>query len=165
MSRHAEPVRGYGPVFGARRERLIAECSQLDQDLRLLDDELDRLAQQRRSVARQLREHRRSLWPNLAKRGRRVLRDGRRALPPISHDAVGLWGRRLRATCRQLIVRSSEPLSLMDLHAMLHRLGYFIDSGHSVKALADALRYEVLEGRVRRVARGTYGSVSSRAVG
>ena len=151
MSRRAEPVRGQGPVFGARREQVIAECG--------------RLAQQRRAAARRLRRHRRTLWPNLAKRGRRVLADGRRALPPISRDAVGLWGSRLRAACRKLLGSAREPLSLTDLHAMLHRQGFFIDSGHPVKALADALRYEVLEGRARRVARGVYSPVSSRAVG
>lgn len=165
MSRRAEPVRGQGPVFGARREQVIAECGRLEDDLRRLDDELDRLAQQRRAAARRLRRHRRTLWPNLAKRGRRVLADGRRALPPISRDAVGLWGRRLRAACRKLLGSAREPLSLTDLHAMLHRQGFFIDSGHPVKALADALRYEVLEGRARRVARGVYSPVSSRAVG
>jgi hypothetical protein len=42
---------------------------------------------------------------------------------------------------------------------MLHRRGYFIDCTHEVKALADAMRYDVAEGRLRRIDRGVYSLI------
>jgi len=156
MAHQVDPLRITVPVFGARREQVQAECRHLEESLRALDAELDRIARQRREAARQLKERRHRLWPNLSKRGRRPLPEGRRALPPISSDAVGLWGRRLRARCREILRTHRGAMTLTEIHAMMHRQGYFIDSGHVVKALSDAMRYDVSCGKVRRVARGTY---------
>ena len=156
MSRQVDPHRGHGPYFGRQRRQLIEECDRLKADLERLDHQLDELGRQRQAAARLLKARHRALWPNLARRGRRALPDGRRALPPIARDAVGLWGRRLRAACRKILSVGRRPLTLTELHAMLHRQGYFIDSGHEVKALADAMRYDVAEGRLRRVERGVY---------
>ncbi|MCC6436720.1 MAG: hypothetical protein IT196_16910 [Acidimicrobiales bacterium] len=47
-------------------------------------------------------------------------------------------------------------VSLAELHAVLHRLGYAVAGANTVKTLADALGYEHDAGRVRRVRRGVY---------
>lgn len=154
MPRHADPLQGHGPVYGARRQALLTECDRLQERMHRLDAELDRLARKRQALARTLRAQHRRLWPNLAKRGRRSLPDGRRALPPIGRHAVGLWGRELRAACRALL--ANGKLTLTEIHAQLHRQGYFVDSPHAVKALSDAMRVDVAKGVVCRVERGTY---------
>ena len=45
-------------------------------------------------------------------------------------------------------------MTLVELHRELHLNGYAIASRHPVKRLADALGYEHLKGRARRVERG-----------
>ena len=156
MSHRTDPFREEGPVFGAKRRQIEDECAVLKDELSELDQQLHALALRRQEAARQLRQRRRRLWPNLGKRARAPLGDGRRALPPIARDAVGLWGRRLRASCRTLLRDAGRALSLTELHAMLHRQGYTIASRDPVKALADAMRYEVGEGRAERPSRGVY---------
>jgi len=74
----------------------------------------------------------------------------------VAPDAVGLWGRRLRKACREILRVGNRPYTLTELHATLLRRGYSIDGTHEVKVLADAMRYEVAEGRLRRVERGVY---------
>ena len=80
MSRDVDPHRGHGPYIGEKRRRLVEECERLKADLRRLDDELEELARQRQAVATKLKERHRALWPNLARRGRRALPNGRRGL-------------------------------------------------------------------------------------
>lgn len=156
MSHRTDPFREEGPVYGAKRRQIEDECTLLKDELAALDRELQSLARKRQEAALQLRQRRRRLWPNLGKRARAPLADGRRALPPIARGAVGLWGRRLRSSCRTLLREAGRALSLTEIHAMLHRQGYTIASRDPVKALADAMRYEVHQGRAERPDRGIY---------
>lgn len=153
--RRVDPLRQQGPVFGEKRRRLEAVRHELDAKLSELDNQLKALADQRRHLANQRRTVHRTLWPNLAKRGRRAAPDGSEALPPVPHDVVWLFGRRLRSACIAILARLG-PLPLVELHGHLHRLGFGIAHSHPVKALADALGYEAEQGRAARVARGTY---------
>lgn len=156
MSSNVDPLRSTGPVFGRRRQLLNAECDQLQAEVNELDRQLDSLSARRQQAMRDLRERRRRLWPSLGKRARRPTSEGRRALPPIAAKAVALWGRRLRSVCRDILRTRGGSFTLTELHAMLHRRGYFVQSGDGVKVLADSLRYEVLQSRMERVARGEY---------
>ena len=156
MAHRTDPFQTTGPLFGDKRQRVVDECNDLEHTLQTLDHELHELTQRRQHTALELRRRRRQLWPNLAKRARQPQPDGRRALPPITQHAIGLWGRRLRSACRDILHANTRPLSLVELHALLHRQGKYIACRHPVKALADAMRYDVTEGRLQRTARGIY---------
>lgn len=157
MPRRVDPITTDNTrVLGAKRDQVLAAFARLNDELRQLDEQLHAIAKRRRDVVHQLRQHRRRLWPVRLKHGRCPLPDGRYALPPTRHDAVGLWGRRLRARCRDLLERHGGPLELVELHALLHHGGYYIQGSAPVKALSEAMRYEVSLGRVNRVERGIY---------
>ena len=153
--RRVDPIEQCSPVIGRKREKLEEEYAELNRRIDELDRELSRLSAERHALSQSRRALHRRLWLNLAKRGRRAAPDGRLSLPPLGHDATHLWGRRLRARCRE-ILRRRGTLSLSELHAELHRCGYAVSSGHPVKALGDALGYDADQGRVQRVARGVY---------
>ncbi len=161
--RRVDPIRQHSPVHGAKRRKLQAACQAVDTELAQLDDQLDRLCEQRREVASRRRQLHNNLWPNLAKRGRRAAPDGSHALPPVLANAQRLYGRRLRATCLDVLSRLGS-LALVELHAHLHRLGMVVDHRHPVKALADALGYEADRGRAARTARGVYELVPGTVV-
>lgn len=156
MSRYIDDAETTGPVFGRKRAAVVERCQDLQRELAELDQQLLELSRRRQQAARDLRAHRSRLWPRLNKRGRRPQPDGRRALPPIAADAPGLWGVRLRSHCRDLLREARRACTLVELHALLHRQGYFVGCAYPVKELADAMRYEVLAGRLVRIARGTY---------
>jgi hypothetical protein len=157
MPRRVDPITTENsPLYGAKRQLVLAAFTRLNNELHDLDQQLHAIAKRRREITQQLRQHRRRLWSIRLKHGRCPLPDGRYALPPTRHDAVGLWGRRLRSHCRDLLKRHGGPLELVEIHALLHHGGYFIQSGSPVKALSEALRYEVSLGRVSRVERGIY---------
>jgi hypothetical protein len=162
MALHVDPVRARARMANSPRAVLQRECDELERQVHEVDLKLDELYRRRREMIRGIRERKRKLWPRLTRRGRCPLPDGRPALPPVASDAVGLWGRRLRAVCRQVLETARHPVPLGDLHALLHRRGYFVDSEHPVKSLADAMRYEVGAGRLQRVRRGTYATASIR---
>lgn len=153
--RRVDPIPQYSPVFGRKRKQLEDEYAEVGRRLQLLDEELSRLARERQALNLERRALHRRLWVNLSKFGRRAAPDGGAPLPPVSHDVTFLWGRRLRARCRE-ILRRRGALPLCELHAELHRCGYAVASQHPVKALGDALGYEADEGRVERVSRGVY---------
>jgi hypothetical protein len=153
--RRVDPIRQLTPVAGRKRRELQDSYSDVGRRIDAVDRELRRLAEQRRALVAQRRALHRRLWINLAKRGRRAMPDGGRALPPLPPDATMLWGRRLRAVCRSLMA-GGGAVPLGELHAELHRRGYGVDHPYPVKALADALGYETMLGRTRRVARGVY---------
>lgn len=155
--KRVDPLTTTGPVFGRKREQLIRECDELEGELRRLGTQLNALAERHRAVRDLLAAKRRVLHPNLARRrGRQPAPDASVQLPPIRFDAVKLWGRRLRSMCLKLLRRNRGPLALPDLHALLHRHGFEVDAVHPVKALADAMAYEVEQGRAKRRARGIY---------
>jgi hypothetical protein len=156
MAPHVDPIRLHASLRPGRWRDLAKECADLRAEMDELDHQLDALSRRRREAARRLRIARRELFPNLTRRGRCPLPDGTPALPPVPPGAVGLWGRQLRARCREILDVGGHVLELRDLHALLHRRGFYVDSSHPVKALADAMRYEVGVGRLRRVRRGVY---------
>lgn len=151
-----DPIRVGSTLYGEKRRQALDHLASLSAEVRDLDRQLTALSRRRRHVAAAARTHRRILWPNFAKRGRQPAPDGTERLPPAPHGAVVLWGRRLRAACRALLGAAGEHLELPELHALLHAQGYLIRSDHPVKALSDAMAYEVEQGRIRRVSRGTY---------
>jgi hypothetical protein len=153
--RRFDPLRPFSPVLGRKRQQLEREYAELGRRIDELDQELSRLSSQRHAIQRERRTLRGRLCTNLSQRGRRAARDGSEALPPVEHDATFLWGRRLRARCRE-ILRRRGTLPLSELHAELHRSGYAVASQHPVKTLGDALGYDADEGRVERVSRGVY---------
>lgn len=159
MSEHhrVDPFREEGPVYGAKRAAVHAQCERLTTSIADLDRQLAEIAAQRRRMVLELRQHRRRLWPNLARRGRRPGPDGTEQLPPIRHGATYLWGRRLRAACLAILSRNGPgPLPLAELHALLHRHHLAVAGRHPIKALADALGYETDQGRTERAERGCY---------
>ena len=76
-------------------------------------------------------------------------------MPPVGPNATRLVGRPLRSACLALFRRYGQ-LRLDQLHTLIHLHGYLIASDHPVKALADAMAYELRKGRLRRPARGVY---------
>lgn len=154
-SHHVDPIVAATPVLGEKRRKLEQAHVEVDADLASIDRELDDLCRRRRELVAKRRLIRRQLFVNLAKRGRRALDDGSAALPPLPHNPTWLYGRKLRAACLKILA-ARGPLSLVELHAQLHRLGCAIAHRHPVKALADALGYETDIGRTARVARGVY---------
>jgi hypothetical protein len=59
--------------------------------------------------------------------------------------------------CLAVLHRHGE-LALPELHTLLHLYGYEVYGAHPGKALADAMRYEVTEGRATRTRRGHYAT-------
>ena len=166
MSDRVDPLREEGPVYGAKRAAVQARCQTLSTSIADLDRQLDEIAAQRRRLSRELRQHRRRLWPNLAKRGRQPAPDGTEQLPPIRHGATYLWGRRLRAACLAILSRLGPgPVTLAELHVLLHRHHFAVASRHPVKALADALGYETEQGRTQRAGRGLYQATAETIAG
>lgn len=154
--RRIDPVRQFGLPLGRPRQELIDRCAQLEAQLAALEAEMAERAARHAQLRQRLEQHRRRLFPNFGhRRGRAPSPEGREKLPPLAHQAVPLWGRRLRAVCTALL-RASGALPLSALHALLHRHGYEVAVPHPVKGLADALAYEVEQGRARRVRRGVY---------
>lgn len=156
QSLRVDPLRSSGLLLGEKRRAAIAQRDQLSATIERLDRLLSRIVQRRRDLLDERTALDRRISPNLThRRGRQPTPDGRTALPPVHADAKPLWGRRLRAACRAVLLKAGE-LSLVDLHAMLHHQGYVLANTNHVKALADAMGYEADAGRVRRVARGVY---------
>lgn len=151
-----DPLRYETPLCGEKRRAAQQTCAELSASIAAIDAQLIALADDRRKLAQKLRQVHRRIHPNLGKRaGRQPARDGAEQLPPVRCDAIVLWGRRLRSVCLSLL-RAAGTLSLIELHSLLHLHGYVIASRNHVKVLADALAYEVDQGRARRVARGVY---------
>ena len=140
-----------------RRMEMQAERDALLRRLDELDEGAEELARRRREVLAGLGTLRDRLYPRLEKvHGRRPPVHDRPPLPPAAPMATPLRGRALRRTALGVLARRG-PMELPDLHAALHLAGYRVAGKHPVKALADAMRYEVGAGHARRVRRGTYG--------
>lgn len=150
-----DPMYEERPLFGAKRRAVEARCDELRRSISRYDLELDAITKARRVAAQELKAHRRRLFARLRSRGRRPAADGSVQLPPIPHGATWVTGRRLRALCIAVLHRLG-PLTLPELHAVLHRIQFAIASGHPAKALADACGHEHDVGRARRLERGRY---------
>ncbi len=155
--RRLDPFRMYRYPREGTGRRAVQECISLLDQITQLDGELAELAARRRQLVQRLRQRRQHITPvQTGHHGRRPKPDGTVALPPAARGAIRLWGTALRDVCVS-ILRRCGPLALPELHAMLHHLGYRIDSNYHAKTLSDALSYELEQGRVRRVERGVYG--------
>ncbi len=151
-----DPVRTAFPGRPDRRANARLERDRLLAQLDEVDNEITELSRRRSALADRLAELREELWPTARyRRGRRPSATGRVELPPLPDRPTWLEGRRLRSVCLALLRRAGE-LSLPRLHALLHAHGYGVASTHPVKALSDALSYEVECGRARRPRRGHY---------
>ncbi|WP_195210464.1 hypothetical protein [Actinomarinicola tropica] len=151
MRRQAGLTRPQRVVLHVRRDAVLHE-------IRRLDDELQELTRRRIDLLERARALRDDLWPIVpGVMGRRPPAVDEDPLAPVAADAQLLWGPALRAVALDLL-RAHGPLRLDDLHDLLHRLGYAVDSTTPVKTLADALGYEADAGRAVRVSRGTYAA-------
>jgi hypothetical protein len=130
-------------------------------ELATIDAELETLCARRRAVLDRLGAVRAELWPDDQRcHRRRRNRVDEVPLPPAPPGAEELGGVDLRATCVG-ILRRHGPCGLRELHGLLHRHGYRLVETRAVQRLADAMAYEVRQGRAVRIARGVYGAVAA----
>lgn len=167
MVDHADPFFGEWaqrqrpPLTRHRRASARIEHAALHDELAAVDAELEVLCARRRALLDRLTTLREELWPADQRcHRRRRARVDEVPLPPAPAGADALGGVDLRATCLGLL-RRHGPCGLRELHGLLHRHGYRIDGPRSVQGLADAMAYEVRQGRAHRVARGVYGAMAS----
>jgi len=101
------------------------------------------------------------MWPAIEPKDfvhgfRFTRRGGPPPIPPVASTAWPLSGKHLRSGVLAILARNARPMSLVELHRELHLNGYAIASREPVKRLANALAYELVKGRARRVSRGVY---------
>ena len=125
-----------------------------------LERQLADLIEQRLAVIDELADLREQLWPRHPRlHTRRPPTLDRAPVPPIAANARPLHGRHLRHACLNLLARYG-PSTLTELHANLHIHGFSVEATNPVKALAEAMRYEVRLGRAQRTARATYATAT-----
>ncbi len=140
-------------VLEGRRQKAVDTLDQLDREA------VDWMARKQAADQEALAVHDR-LWPEMpAGWARRPPRPDQAPLPPVAAKPRSLFGAPLRRVCLSLLHLHGE-LPLRDLHILLILYGFTITGAHPVKALADALGYELLQGRVSRPRRGTYRVVN-----
>lgn len=152
------PLRRRSSIPNTRRERLFAEEDHIRRQLQSIDQHLLNLAEQRQTLLKQLRGIHEQLRPAYRNhRGRRRRHPiHEEPLPPTAPNPTLVIGRELRAICLTILRQAARALSLRDIHAHLHRLGYAIAHPHPTKALADALGHETDHQRCTRPKRGHY---------
>ena len=144
------------PTLDARkRAEIHHHLAALTHALHLHDQHAIEWNQQRRHLFQRIQHAHDLLWDIDCLQGRQPARPGQPPLPPVCDNPIGLHGRRLRTTCLA-ILRTHGPLSLPELHSLIHLYGYAIQNHHPGKALADAMALEVRQGRARRPRRGHY---------
>ncbi len=133
-----------------------------DEDARTLselDAELELLTARRRAYVERLRTYRRRLYPGMRNRHhRRTQLAHDPPMPPAPADATPVAGLELRRLAVS-ILDAHGAVSLRELHGLIHRYGYRLASERPVQRLADAMAYEVRNGRAQRVDRGVYGPI------
>lgn len=155
MDHRVDPIATRSRALGKKRLALEAEQAELQRRVEDIDRRIDGLRAERTTLTRRRSDIEATLAPTWSARGRRPQPDGSVALPAVAEDAVRLYGRRLRSTCLTLL-EERGPLSLIELHSLLHLRGYVVDHAHPVQALSAALAYETDRGRATRRARGVY---------
>jgi len=144
------------------RQWLLDREQELTNDLDTVDAEQRRLAARFGRLRRELEQVHELLWPPTPgyehRKSYRPRLPGPAHVPPASSDSVLLRGRALRRAALAELRKAGRPLALPELHRALHLTGHRLTSEQPAKQLADALRYEELRGRVRRVERGTYAA-------
>jgi hypothetical protein len=133
---------------------LLERATQLDNAQRALAAELA-------LVRTKLAEMRVVMWPRVDRKDivhgfRRTHRGGPPPIPPAAAKACALQGKHLRHTALAILAKNDRAMTLVEVHRELHLNGYTIASRQPVQRLADALGYETLKGRARRVDRGVY---------
>jgi hypothetical protein len=138
------------------RLQLHIERDDLLTQLAALDHTINNHARQRRQMITHLDDLREQLWPRMQRvHPARPPNHNQPPIPPAQPDALPLHGRHLRWICLALLARNG-PLTLTELHTLIHAHGYTLTHPHRIKTLADALGYETRLGRCRRIQRGTY---------
>ena len=146
----------YSTLTHAERASVHVRRARIVADLRATDEQASELIHRRRALLHDAMEVHQLLWPKLSWcRGRRPPRPDRPPLPPLPPDAEFLSGELLRQTCVALL-HLHGAMSLYELHTALHLAGYGIAHWYPVKALADAMRLEVVQHRAERVRRAVY---------
>ena len=81
----------------------------------------------------------------------------------IGHEVEPLRGRPLRRAAIAVVLRSHGPCTPSQVTRAIETSGYSIANRYPVKAVADAMAYEVGRGWLRRVGKGLYrqGNISS----
>jgi len=138
-----------------------AECAALLDRASELDAAQQALAVELADIRTNLAEMRVVMWPRVEPKDivhgfRLTHRGGPPPIPPVAPNAHALLGKHLRSTVLAVLARNGRPMTLVELHRELHLNGYAIASRQPVKRLADALGYETVKGRARRVDRGVY---------
>jgi hypothetical protein len=141
-------------VFHSESWVLLNRATQLDAAQRVLARELA-------DVRTGLAELRVVMWPRIDPKDivhgfRRTRLGGSPPIPPAANNSLPLQGKHLRSTALAILLRNERPMTLVEIHRELHLNGYVIASREPVKRLGNALAYEVVKGRARRVDRGTY---------
>jgi hypothetical protein len=152
------------PPGGWRRLRdrplLLERERELAAAATAVEDEQRQLAAQYTELRRELVEVHRLLWaPDRDGPYRKTRRPGVAGpdpIPPPLPNAQPVHGRGLRQAVLRSLTDAGRPLTLTEIHRALHLSGYRLGAERPVKQLGDALTYEERNGRVRRVARGTY---------
>jgi len=141
------------PLLLERERELVAAVTSIEGEQR-------RLAVQYTELRRELIEVHRPLWaPDRDGPYRKTRRPdvaGPDPIPPPLPNAQPVHGRALRQAVLRSLTDAGRPLTLTEIRRALHLSGYRLGPERPVKQLADALTYEERQGRVRRVARGTY---------
>ena len=146
------------PRLWPNHRRLVRLAHDDDaQTLAELDAELEILTARRRACVERLRTYRRRLYPGMRNRHHRRTRLAHDPpMPPAPADATPVGGLELRRLSVS-ILEAHGAVSLRELQGLIHRYGYRLASDRPVQRLADAMAYEVRNGRAERVDRGVYG--------
>jgi hypothetical protein len=155
--RYRRPANTPEAMAALERERrvLLNEASDIDHQQRAL-------AEAMADVRSKLASNRVIMWPRVEPRDiiydfRRKMRGGPPPIPPPARNAHWVRGRALWFAALAILARANNrPLPLPEIHRELHLAGYGIASRTPVKRLANALGYEVSQGRAIRTDRGWY---------
>jgi hypothetical protein len=143
------------PAAGAVREKVEEIQTELLDDLRTIDDEVQALVWRRQAVVAELRRCRDALSGAPTKYTRRVPLPGDVDAEP--EDTRLLTGTNLREAAAAMVRAAARPVTVTEIHRMLLANGMRA-AGRYAKAISDALRAEVAAGRVVKVYRGVYAA-------
>ena len=108
-----------------KRAEIHHHLAELTHALHLHDQHAIEWNQQRRQLFQRIQHAHDLLWDIDSLHGRQPARPGQPPLPPVCDNPIALHGRRLRTTCLA-ILRTHGPLSLPELHSLIHLYGYAV---------------------------------------